>query len=324
MHTDQQLPASSAPTTKVRWGRVALFYVIAFGWVSLIATALYLIGQRNLSGAAGPTIATAVLAFLYMPAPLVAALIVERLDHRPPLIRTTFHRFWRTLPALLVLTVVVVAALIALMVGITWLAGNWLGLPGVGALLFSQQDLVANTLTRLPAQNAEQVAQLSASIPGFWGLLGLAFGGALLAGFTVNGLFAFGEEYGWRGWLADELRPLGPIWANLIIGVLWGLWHAPLILMGFNYGDYGRIGVIMMMVFCVPMSFLLWCSREVTGSLLAPAILHGALNGFAGVFLVLLTGANPLVAAPVGLVGALAGAIAAAGLWLIRPYRADG
>ena len=48
---------------------------------------------------------------------------------------------------------------------------------------------------------------------------------------TVNGLFGFGEEYGWRGWLADELRPLGPVVANLVTGVLWGLWHTPLILL---------------------------------------------------------------------------------------------
>ena len=81
----------------VRWGRVALFYAIALGWVSLIAAALFLTGQRNLSGAAGPTVVTAVLALLYMPAPLVAALIVERLDHRPALIRTALQGFWRKL-----------------------------------------------------------------------------------------------------------------------------------------------------------------------------------------------------------------------------------
>ena len=51
--------------TRVRWGRVALFYAIALGWVSLIAALLYLANQRNLSGAAGPTVLTVVLALLY-------------------------------------------------------------------------------------------------------------------------------------------------------------------------------------------------------------------------------------------------------------------
>jgi membrane protease YdiL (CAAX protease family) len=310
------------PKARVRWGRVALFYGLALGWVVLISAALFLNGQRNLSGAAGPTIVTAVLALLYMPAPLVAALIVDRLDHRPALIRSTFDGFWRKLPKLLLVAVLVVPATLLGMVGLTWLAGNVAGISGPGTVLFGQADLVANALTLVPAQDADQVAQLSAAIPPFWGLIGLALGGALVAGFSINGVFAFGEEYGWRGWLADELRPLGAFWANVITGVLWGVWHAPLILLGFNYGDYGKIGTAFMVALCIPFSFLLWRAREVTGSLLAPAVLHGAFNGFAGIFLVLLVDTNPLIAAPVGLVGAGAIAIVAALLWLLTGKQA--
>lgn len=302
---------------RVRWGRVALFYGLALGWSCLVAAGLYLLGQRDLSGAAGPTLATTILAVLYMPAPLVAALIVERFDHRPALIRTTFVGFGRALPKLLLVAVIIVPATLLTMVAVSWLAGNVLGLSGPGTVLFGQPDLVANALTLLPAQNADQVAQLSAAIPPFWGLIGLAVGGALVAGFTINGLFAFGEEYGWRGWLADELRPLGAFWANVITGVLWGVWHGPLILLGFNYGTYGRIGTAFMVALCIPFSFLLWRAREVTGSLLAPAILHGAFNGVAGIFAVLLVDANPLVAAPAGLIGAGALAVVAALFWLL-------
>ena len=64
----------------------------------------------------------------------------------------------------------------------------------------------------------------------------------IMAGFTINGLFAFGEEYGWRGVLMDELRPLGAFKANLLTGVMWGFWHAPVILLGFNYGAERRLG----------------------------------------------------------------------------------
>lgn len=294
-----------------------MFYGLALGWVCLVTVGLYLLGQRSLSGAAGPTLATAVLALLYMPAPLVAALIVGRLDHRPALIRSTFDGFWRKLPKLLLVAVVVIPAVLLGMVGLTWLAGNLLGLSGPGSLVFGQADLVANALTLVPAQDADQVAKLSAAIPPFWGLIGIAVGGALLAGFTINGLFAFGEEYGWRGWLADELRPLGAFWANVITGVLWGLWHTPLILLGFNYGEYNTIGPAFMVALCIPFSFLLWRAREVTGSLLAPAVLHGAFNGVAGVFLILLVDSNPLIAAPAGLIGAGTLAVVAALLWLV-------
>ena len=305
------------PVARVRWGRVALFYGLALGWCCLLAAGLFLLGERDLSSSVGPTLGTVILAVLYMPAPLVAALVVERLDRRPALIRTTFAGFRRAFPKLLLIAVTIIPATLLVMIGASWLAGNVLGISGPGTVLFGQADLVANALTFLPGQDASQVAQLSAGIPPFWGLVALAVGGGLLAGFTINGLFAFGEEYGWRGWLADELRPLGAFWANVITGVLWGLWHAPLIILGFNYGTYGRIGTAFMVALCIPFSFLLWRAREVTGSLLAPAILHGAFNGVAGLFAVLLVDSNPLVAAPTGLIGAGSLAVVAALFWLL-------
>ncbi|MFZ0529645.1 MAG: CPBP family intramembrane glutamic endopeptidase [Propionicimonas sp.] len=306
---------------RVRWGRVALFYGLAFGWVCLVSAALFLAGSRNLSGAAGPSALTTLLAVLYMPAPLVAALIVERLDRRPALLRTAFTGLWRKLPRVVAAVAAIVAVLLLGMVGLNWLVGNLIGVDAAGTVLVSQQDLVAGALTLVPAQNADQVAALSAAMPSLWGLLAVAFVGAMVAGFTINGVLAFGEEYGWRGWLADELRPVGAFWANVITGVLWGLWHAPLIVMGFNYGDYGRLGPFFMVAWCVPMSFLLWRLREVTDSLVAPAALHGAFNGFASVFLLVLAGANPLIAAPVGLIGTVTLTLVAAAFWGITRSR---
>ncbi|MGC3993993.1 MAG: CPBP family intramembrane metalloprotease [Propionicimonas sp.] len=310
-----EVPAGT--TQRVRWARVALFYGLAFGWVCLVAAGLYLTGHRDVSSGQGSMVVTTVLAVLYMPAPLVAALVVERLDGRPTRLRTLFSGFGRTLPKLVLVAVPVVAALILAMLGLTWILGNVLDLSGPGRVLVSHDDLVANALLLVGSMDADQVASLSASLPGLWPLLGLAFLGALVAGFTINGAFALGEEYGWRGWLADELRPLGAFWANVLTGVLWGLWHAPLILMGFNYAGYGRIGTAFMIAFCVPMSFLLWRARQVTGSLLSPAILHGALNGFAGVFSVVLVDANPIAAAPVGVVGAAAAGVVALVFWVV-------
>lgn len=42
------------------------------------------------------------------------------------------------------------------------------------------------------------------------------------------------EEYGWRGYLFDELADIKPIYKYLIIGVLWYAWH----LWFLNYASY--------------------------------------------------------------------------------------
>ncbi len=110
----------------------------------------------------------------------------------------------------------------------------------------------------------------------------------------------------------DELRPLGPVKANLLTGVMWGLWHAPIILLGFNYGQQRVLGVLMMCVWLVPLSFLLWRSREYSGSVLTPAIIHGAFNGSAGFFLMLIASGSRLITAPVGLLGAVTVSVVAA------------
>ena len=40
-----------------------------------------------------------------------------------------------------------------------------------------------------------------------------------------------GEEYGWRGYLLPRLLPLGEIRATLLLGVIWALWHLPVLVL---------------------------------------------------------------------------------------------
>ena len=53
-------------------------------------------------------------------------------------------------------------------------------------------------------------------------------------------LFGFGEEFGWRGYLTPKLEKLMPAPAAIIVsGIIWGLWHAPIIACGHDFGrDY--------------------------------------------------------------------------------------
>lgn len=82
----------------------------------------------------------------------------------------------------------------------------------------------------------------------------LLFGVALVAGPTINGLAAFGEEFGWRGFLQNELASVGFWRSSLGIGVIWGLWYLPLILGGYNYPGMPVKGLGMMILFTVAWS----------------------------------------------------------------------
>ncbi|BDZ45000.1 CPBP family intramembrane glutamic endopeptidase [Naasia aerilata] len=255
-----------------------------------------------------------VLALLYMPTPLVAALIAERGLRRSrfaiPRGRSRIRFF--TLPVVAILSFAV------LHLALIGLGGGLLHLPGFGALATTPQDL-EETLAALVGPEA--LATASAPPPPIvLGLAGLV--GSIVAGWTINGLFAMGEEYGWRGLLWEHLRGLGAFRANLLLGAVWGLWHAPLILQGYNYGDQPLLGVGAMVVLAIPMSFVLTAIRELTGSVIPVAAAHGMFNAIASVLILLTLHAELLVSGPVGLVAALALAVVAAVLWRLVHRRA--
>ena len=94
----------------------------------------------------------------------------------------------------------------------------------------------------------------------------------------INTLLALGEELGWRGSLLPELLPLGQRRAILLSGVIWGFWHAPVILQGHNYPSQPVLGVFLMVVFAVLVgAFFGWLYLR-TRSPWAPALAHGSLN----------------------------------------------
>lgn len=108
-------------------------------------------------------------------------------------------------------------------------------------------------------------------------------GGLILVAGLVNLLPALGEEVGWRGWLWPRLQPLGQLPAILISGVVWGLWHAPLILLGYNYplAD-GPWGVMSMCGMCIVVgAFFAWL-RSFSQSVWPAAFAHAIFNASAG------------------------------------------
>lgn len=99
----------------------------------------------------------------------------------------------------------------------------------------------------------------------------------------------FGEEYGWRAYLTPKLMTLMPKPLALILsGIIWGMWHAPIVYMGHNFGTnyslfpYG--GYIVMSVYCIFVGCLLTWLTEKTGSIYPACICH-AVNNNIGTFM---------------------------------------
>ena len=87
------------------------------------------------------------------------------------------------------------------------------------------------------------------------------------------------EEFGWRGVALPLLqRRFAPLWASLILGAVWGLWHFPAFLLsgtpqsGWSFGPY-VLGVLALGVIVTPMF------NAARGSLLIPVLFHFQMNG---------------------------------------------
>jgi len=82
------------------------------------------------------------------------------------------------------------------------------------------------------------------------------------------------EEFGWRGLALPLLqRKMAPVWAALVIGVIWGLWHTPAFLLsGTEQSAWSFLpfftGTIALSVIVTP---LFNASR---GSILLPGVFH--------------------------------------------------
>ena len=138
----------------------------------------------------------------------------------------------------------------------------------------------------------------------------------LIAGATINALAAFGEETGWRGFLLKQFREMHFFKAATIIGAIWGVWHAPLILMGHNYSQHPVIGVFMMIAFCILLTPIMQYLTIKSKSVIAAAIAHGTMNAVAGVSIMAVSGGNDLTAGITGLAGFIALFIFVAGIFI--------
>jgi membrane protease YdiL (CAAX protease family) len=125
----------------------------------------------------------------------------------------------------------------------------------------------------------------------------------LVAGPTINAVAGFGEELGWRGYLQKETKGLGFYRSSILIGIIWGFWHAPIILQGHNYPEHPAAGVFMMVVWCALLAPIFSLVRIRTESVIAASVLHGSLNATAGLAIMVIDGGTDLLIGVTGLSG---------------------
>jgi len=299
--------------------RIGLFLLFAFGIAWAVALWIYLTGSLanspELFAGTGISLAFVAVTFGYMFAPTYAQVLT----------RLVTREGWKNLHLGLNLAKGWPAWLAA------WLAPIVLCLLGA-ALYFlafpGQADLSLPIMNEMLQQVQSQGAPLDIS-PST--LLLVLLGVAVLAAPLINSFFTFGEEFGWRAYLQPKLMPLGFRKAMLLMGLIWGVWHWPLIAMGHNYGlDYFGApwtGMLAMVWFTFVVGTLFGWLVLRGGSVWPAVIGHSVINAFAGFPIYLLASdAEPNLLLGPMVIGLIAGlpwtAVAIYLLWKGDPSQA--
>lgn len=252
-----------------------------------------------------------IVSVAYMFIPMLVAIVVQKFIYKEPLqkpLGISFKFNWWFLVAWLLPAAIAFATL-----GISLLFPTVEYSPEMAGLFERLKDVV-------PPDKLNQVQSQLSALPVHPIWIGLVQ--SLFAGVTVNAVAGFGEELGWRGLLQREFSFMGFWKSSAIIGVIWGIWHAPLILQGHNYSQHPLAGVLMMTVFTLLLSPIFSYIRLKAKSTIAAAILHGTLNATSGLSILVIEGGNDLTVGVTGLAGFIALAIAIVALVLYDRFLA--
>ena len=87
-----------------------------------------------------------------------------------------------------------------------------------------------------------------------------------------------GEEFGWRGYGLPGLQArMGWRPASLILGLLWGVWHLPLLFVADTVQAHMTPGLFLLGTVAMSVIFA-WLALHTRGSVAAALVLHTAIN----------------------------------------------
>ena len=338
-------PLSVITPSKVNWPHVAWFLGLAFGLTWLADLVLYLNG-----GLKGPVTALLLQFQMLLPAFSAMFLGAFFFRESPIYYRSNrtayrwFVYFYLSLTCLYLIGLLVsliqpaqtttISSLLLipnligliLLVVLRWRGGReafasaglaggkwrvWL-VYGVGLIAFYGLQTFLNYVFKLG-----QVVDLKAAFPQMAAanlpasalMLTMALNTVIIGPF-LGLIITFGEEYGWRGYLQTELARLGRIRGVFLLGVIWGIWHWPVIWMGYNYPGQPILGSIAMVFFCVILSYFLAYAVFKSKGIWTAAYLHALSNqAFSFFAMTLVTPTSMLLSFGIGVPSLVLGAI---------------
>jgi membrane protease YdiL (CAAX protease family) len=236
------LPAAES-ATRLRARRGLTIYFAVLVPLSVVFEGLMISG--NLSW---------VFALMWTPA---AASVIARLVLREGFADVSFriggHRGWKAIGAALIFPII----LGSLAYGVAWTTG------------------LVQFNPKLIQLAAAYVGATSSPIMTF--LINLAVASTIITIYSVR--TAAGEEIGWRGYMLTRLIDAGVPKPILTSGLIWGLWHVPLILGGvYLVGPPPIVAALLWMVTATAFSFVFARLRLETGSVWPAITLHSAWN----------------------------------------------
>ena len=275
--------------------------------VCLFSWAMAAVAHWGFGMGADTPVGLVLFSTVYMFFPMITALVLQAID-KEKFNHTGLVNFkikWSWLVAWLLPVVMVFICILI----------NGL-MPGV-ELTYNAEQLISQY--HVPEDQQEMVREQMGQIPAYIMIVIMVVSG-LIAGVTINALAAFGEEYGWRNYLVGALREVKFWKAALFIGIVWGLWHFPLILMGHNYPNEPRWGVMLMVVMCILIGIIELYFVLKTKSMIVAAIMHGTVNAVSGMAIYLTLGGNDFLNGMVGLSGFITMALVILGIWIYDKY----
>ncbi len=264
--------------------RILIFLAFAFGIPWVAALAFYLSGMLE----SNPNQAVMLVNYIFISTPAlanVAARLITREGWKKLWLRPNFKRGWKYYLA-------------------AWLLPLLAAIPGSLAfyLIFPQSFDPGAT------KALEQITIFaSAATAGPWmAMLALVLENMVIYA-PINAIFAIGEEFGWRAYLLQKLaNRFGSVRnAAVLVGLIWAIWHMPLIYMGLSTkaGIVNGSRDILFFMLMYPIStistsiLLSWATLR-SGSVWPAALGHSTELGIGGIAMGMLKGPFNLLVSP--------------------------